>query len=840
MANIDQSLEQFEAYLNEFESLKSRDLSEADTRSKVIDKLFLEVLNWKENDIIREGNVDNKFYDYKFSLPGFHMLIEAKKKFINFQLPTKHKNATIKTLLRGNDEIIKQIRSYAVDSGVPNGIITNGEQLIIGKFINTDGTDYKTNKCLIFNGFSDIRNRFVEFYNNLSREAIIQNGGFSFDVIKIDIAYNRIITSITDRDKELIRNNLSIRLTPIIDRIFGEIFIDNIEDDLEFIQKCFVETLETKKNRDEIERLFEDNAPSYGEVNPTKNTNNLISEITNELDSHSISIKEAIPPKPIIIVGSKGAGKSTFINYLFKTKLDLNLKKKFPFVYIDFRKYYDPTKSFEPKLIIDDILRSLYEKYPDLDLHSMTALKRIYYFELLLQDKSYWKEIKIGDEKTYNLKVSEFLESKVKDSILHFEMLSKYLIRDRSLRLIVIVDNADQFDLNVQESIFLFASALNKKSHCGVIVSLREGYYYKWRNSPPFDAYESNVYHVTVPHYAEILQKRINYSLVKLNERTLSNTSDDIKIQAEYSKIIEFLSSIKNSIFEDSNKDIIEFLKSTTFPNIREGLKVFKMFLTSGHTNVQEYIERELYKVSEQTITIPIHEFVKAIGLNNKLYYNHDHSLIKNIFYPVSGSTNHFLKSMILRFLFRKFKEVTSTEKHEQYNEVCREFKNLGYRLTVIQQEILELLKFGLIESENIISDTDFDMLPSENFNITISSKGFYYLTNLINRFHYLDLVLQDVPIYDKNYFDQLLINFPHATDKGKRYLFPRKQTIDIFLKYLKHTEEKESKEVFTKYGSLIQSIKDHGLNHDLINIDKLTGQSEFSKFPNSRNDEDN
>jgi GTPase SAR1 family protein len=822
MSTIDNSLKIFEQFLSEYEEMYQIDISESDTRSKVIDKMLIEILNWREKDIQREGHVGYGFYDYKLTLPGVHIIVEAKKQFVEFILPNKHKTATLNSLLKGNEEVIKQIRSYAADFGITNGVITNGKQFIIGKFLNYDGTDWKKNKCLIFNGFEDIRERFIVFYNNLERNSVIQNGGFIFNITPENDNYKKIISTITERDDELIRNNLSSRLTPIIDKVFGEIFVDDVEDDEEFIKECFVETLETKKNKDEIERLFEDKAPSLSEVKPIKNTKNLAKSIEEEIDSYDISIREVDPPKPIIIVGSKGAGKTTFINFLFKKRLSSEILKKYPYVYIDFRKYFNHESSFEPKQITKDILEKLYDKYPDLNLHSNTALKRIYFREIHLNDESIWEEYKKSETETYRKKLSDFLEERLRDTTNHIIMLSKYLIREHRVRLTLIIDNADQFDIKVQEKVFLFANSLSRNSHCGMIVSLREGYYYKWRNSPPFDAFESNVYHVTVPPYDDVLQKRINYTLIKIREKTENIDLSQTLNTDEYQRVIEFLSSIKNSLFDELNPHIIDFLSQTSFPNIREGLRIFKTFLTSGHTNVQEYIDRELFKSSEHQITIPIHEFIKAIGLNNKLYYNHEQSLIKNIFYPVEGSADHFLKSRILKYLLNKAQKGSGVSKLVQYSILTEYFVNLGYNLNLVQKEIIELLKFGLLESENIISDIEWNNLPEEDFNLSISLKGHYYYTKLKNRFFYIDLMLQDTPIFDNSHFKKIIKIFPKVDKKGKRFLYDRKVVVELFMNYLQEEEQKQSNEIITKFGSLVAEIKDLQLDKDIEEINDL------------------
>ena len=66
------------------------------------------------------------------------------------------------------------------------------------------------------------------------------------------------------------------------------------------------------------------------------------------------------PPKPVIIVGSKGAGKTTFINFLFKNKLPNDTINRYPYVYVDFIKYYKNSKNVDTEKISEDILNSLY------------------------------------------------------------------------------------------------------------------------------------------------------------------------------------------------------------------------------------------------------------------------------------------------------------------------------------------------------------------------------------------------------------------------------------------------------------------------------------------------
>lgn len=811
MKKIHEALIEFENAIEEINNFIEEKHNESDTRSKIIDCYLVKILGWSEKDIKREGHLDSGYFDYKISCPAISFVIEAKKVFKEFVLPSGHNKTKFKTIYKENIDVISQIRSYCGDIGLQYGIITNGKQFIIGKLFNTDGTDWKENTCLIFHDINDIQNRFIEFYENLSKFALINNGGFKYDYIPIDSEAKTILSSLLNRDKEIDRNNLSSKISPLIDRFFGEIFSSEIEDDLDFIKECFVENKEIKKNRDEIERLFADKVPEITNVVKAANTKSIISQISNEINIDEISIKNPAPPKPIIIIGTKGAGKTTFINHLFRTKND-EFEQNHLVVYIDFREFYDVYHNFDPSIISKEIYEKLIDKYESLELHKLKALKRIYQREIKQNDESIWLYAQ-NKEELYSPLLSNFLTEKLNNHTKHLEYINNYLIRDRRKRIIVIIDNADQYKIDIQEQIFLYAHSLSRTSNCGVIFSLREGYYYKWRNKTPFDAYESNVYHITAPKYSEVLLKRINFTLEHLNSlegSSSSVTKKGLKIEISNQKVIEFLSGLKDSLFSDFNSDLIDFLSFTTYPNIREGLRIFKQFLTSGHTDVSSYILREIYKENDRKNkqTIPIHEFVKSLGLQNKLYYNSEYSIIKNIFIPPKDSNDHFINFFVLKRFYETYETKGMTNKYLTLEDLINFFKDLGYRTNTITDVIEKLIEFELLESEDFVSDIEFNSLEN-NVNLCISSKGYYYFKELIKKFHYIDLVLQDTPIFSQEYFEKIKSIFPQSDQNGIRNLNSRVETVKLFFDYLLYQENQQAISVIKVFGKPLEYIRE-------------------------------
>ena len=62
---FDESKVHFDEFVNNYETYKSLNMSESDTRSKLIDTVLIDVLGWNEADIRREGHVDSGYFDYK-------------------------------------------------------------------------------------------------------------------------------------------------------------------------------------------------------------------------------------------------------------------------------------------------------------------------------------------------------------------------------------------------------------------------------------------------------------------------------------------------------------------------------------------------------------------------------------------------------------------------------------------------------------------------------------------------------------------------------------------------------------------------------------------------------
>ncbi len=292
---IDKSRQEFEKLKAEYKKYSEVDMTESDTRSKILDTILKNVLGWDEENIERERHVKVGYFDYLVKLPSFQFVIEAKKNLKNLNFPVAHKSTSLNSIYVPNKEVIDQIRSYLIEVGLQSGIISNGTQFIIAKFVNIDGSDWKKNKCVIFDGIEDIELRYLDFYNFLAKDAVKTTKTITENEQDENFTAN-IFSSLSDGNREVIRNNLSSSLTPILDEVFDEIFKYEVLDNKEMIDACFVENKEIHKNRDDIERLFGDKPPELSEVSKARNTQNIFKQIEDEIESQPIGLKISILP----------------------------------------------------------------------------------------------------------------------------------------------------------------------------------------------------------------------------------------------------------------------------------------------------------------------------------------------------------------------------------------------------------------------------------------------------------------------------------------------------------------------------------------------------------------
>ncbi len=793
MQNLDISYDRLIKFENDVSAVKELNLSESDTRSKILDRILIDILGWTEYDIEREGFVRKGYFDYEIRTASFRFVVEAKKHFHQFSLPQKGNEIKMKTIYDSNKQEIDQLRGYLFERGLSYGVLTNGTQFLVGRFCDFNGNDWKEEKCIYFKDFQDIKNNFLKFYDLLSRESVCTYGRIK--IVKEHLEFKTILRDLNlkYKDAELIRNQLSNQLIPIINSVFEELYNTDSLDSKRILERCYVLNDDVKKYNSELGHLFADSPPTFdNRIVSVQNTRNTHAQIKSQLfDSNNYL------PDPIILIGSSGAGKTTFIKYFTEIILLEKEKKNRPIIYLDFRSFTSQTIR-DTRYIYKMIIEQIEEKYPDLQINKINILKTIYKRDIEKKSEGIWAHL-INKPNELDQAISDFIQLCIADSVYHLQKVSNYLIFQCQKRLCIVFDNADQLDDDDQKEIFLLGNSINRSIKSIVMISLREGYFYKWKNKPPFNAYQSIVYHITAPPYKEVLKKRVEYVVNNFKFENVKLQLNNKSVEFVDGSLKKLFSNLYDTLFSGKNHEVLDFLEETSYPDIRQGLEKFKSFLLSGHSKISDYMSLEYGTGSG----IPIWEFVKSIALASKYYYDSSKSMVSNLFLPSANNRNHFTKIRLLTYLLNR---ITPSNKKTEFipcSEICAEFVKAGYTIDVIIEELQELFVQRMVSTSELSEDIEEVVEINKESKLSLTPIGLYYIRTLLYKFYYIDLVLQDTPIYDNDYFQLLESSFPHADEFGNRELGLRIKTTRNFIEYLAKQEELDFSE---KWGENLDS----------------------------------
>jgi hypothetical protein len=799
MSDPDEALKKFESIYGQFKLFcEHRGLiSEADTRVKLIDQVLKEVLEWPEFLLSREDHTGGEkagFTDYQLRIGDkAYVAVEAKREGTSFELPEasgrrRLKMSGIIQTAKAAKEAINQVRQYCVDdSTIKYAIATNGFSWIIFKTLQPEGS-WKDGYAIIFYSANDIKTNFIEFWKLLSFDAI--NKGSLEDQFAV-VSYSkrgqyRVLDKLYNADLPLERNRLHAQLHPVIDAFFLDI-ADKAQ--LEILESCYVYSRSVRSATFDLDNVIKDYIPLFLKKEGTAQiyTGRQDSGIFDE------AMKSAIEKnigQLYLLLGGIGSGKTTFSKrYLRITGKDI-LEKDAIWFYISL--LGPPAEPHQIEgMIYSSLLEEIRSRYPETIKETRKTLKRIYKKELDLLYESSLKSENL-DPNEYEKRISPYLEEWKNNTVDYVKRLLKYC-RERDRAIFIFIDNVDQLPPVFQERLFLLAQKLTRDADSLTVLSMREESYHTASTQKILTAYTSRKFHIASPRFRKLIEYRLNYAT-----KVLMRSDEEIKlilrsgITLDKKAIIEFLNIIQSSIFVKS-KWIAHFVEAICYGNMRLALDMFNTFLVSGATDVDKML-RIFHR--EEEYQVAFHEFVKSVMLKDRMYYKETiDNPVMNIFdCGTERHSSHFTALRLLKFLKIHDREYSSMERgFIEWNKVLYEFENSFDNVDDLIKTTERLVRWRLLEVNTKSQET----LKGAT-HIRITGAGDYYLKYLVNKFCYLDLVLQDTPLDSEALRDELAAymkkvdNLTGRDDDKYQRTLVRFERVDLFLEYLLEQEEKE------------------------------------------------
>ena len=769
--------------------LRGRTENEAETRHKIIDVIIHDVLGWPRNRVSVEEYIHPGYADYILRKPNSEeiLFIEAKRSGIYFELPMPHAKLEaaayipIRQLLTNKaiKDAIDQVRKYCFDSGCEFAAITNGHEWILFKAFEKSAR-WDAQQAFVIRSEELFITEYTKAYNALSYHAITENASLS-GLLTSTPPKDRAIYYAKDRipayAHPITANRLATALRPVINHYFGVIG----DNDTEFMDRCYVSQRDYQVTFNGMRTMMEDSVTPYLaqynvlQLDETGKGGQLGGRLTK-------NIRKGRQGEVLVLFGGKGAGKSTFIKRLLRHNPPPWLREHSIIAIIDLLKVPE-----DPTAIKNAIWSGL---VTELDQDNILDGEREAVIRDLFKDRyrTALKQELAGlrkDTVEYNQTLNGLVASWKMDSAYLATTLSDYW-KEKGKGVVVVIDNTDQYSGPQQDYCFTSAQNISDILSCVTLISMREERFYNSKIHGVLDAFQNAGFHISSPRPAEVFRRRLAYTTALLGDE---NRRDEFMVVGPdvARDCANYLSIILREFRNDASP-LSAFLTACAHGDTRLSLDLFRSFLLSGYTNVEEMLE-------EGRWNFQMHQIIKPVMIPNRYFYDETVSDIPNIYQlRYNRHSSHFTALRILRKLAKSMEG--SSQAYIPVAQLKAYFVETFNMLDDLVKNLDMLLKHGFIEADNRL-----DAFSDDLDNVKLTPYGRYMQSEMAYYFAYLDLVCVDCGVFDQqtsNYLTEAANEEYNMFVQGSRKdrVGVRLDRVDAFIRYL-HDEEKRENEYY-------------------------------------------
>lgn len=754
------------------EQLKLQDANEAETRKKVIDQVLENVLGWKDEDISYEERVseddETKYADYIIKTADISILIEAKRIGKTFDtVPDKKKVKLTRQIVNGETgKAIIQARDYCRKKSIPFAVVTNGSQWIIFPAVRTDQVSFADSTAIIFDSLERTLGEEINYFQTLlSRDGVI-DGNLSVELLgrNTDQIEERRLNKFFKGATQKISNPIY----PLIENEVVNAFSDSIVDsNSDLLEKCYVKNADRKKFDNRIQMHLQKREPLFS----TKPKRPMRKREQGALKDSIDSAISKSRPLAILILGTVGTGKTTFLEYTRRiTAKNFFAERKdqaYPhWINIDFRTF---SKNESAIGFMHDKLFS-YVKTNDYFKDYNRCIRSAYKEDIdALKDGPMFLIAQNDDD--FNKKISEIIMDDYKKVKPYVEKLLSYASEKSPIFLVI--DNVDQFEEDsTQSAIFADAIALASRLNLNLIISMRESTYVKHRNSPTFDAFDFDPLHIEPPEIPAVLSRRFF-----LTGQLLSGKSGQFTAlngaEFKVNDLSVFIDIVKSSVLGTEIGERIDVLSNN---DVRLALRMTREFLARGYTDPAKALRTF---DSQGRYTLPKQEAFRSILLGNQSVYNEKHSVIGNPFDSRLGRANSTLLRLFLLSAL-VMQSSNSGASHIDGPTIRTKLNVIGFSEADAMDVLDDLCRLRFIHTR---SHGKAELTSS----FFASRLGGHIIRTLICDFTFLENVLMDTFISDKETWDHLKLLSQNISDDRDivSRLKQRAERVNVFYDYM-------------------------------------------------------
>jgi GTPase SAR1 family protein len=749
MEPIDVAAERLKLLISEVAGYKDSIRSEQDTRLKVINRVLTEVLGWPLEAISTEEPSGSGYIDYKLSIDKLaRLVVEAKRD--GRELGLGNRGAGRPYRLNGPVYSTKAIKEglgqavrYCGQKNAELACVTNGAEWVVlrGSRLG-DGRDTMEGMGFVFPSLDDVQEHFALFYDLLSYEAVADIRFRAY----FQEAEGRPIRAHTFRaalrsqsDRRLVSHN---KLSRDLDRVMTSFFRRlSGDDDPDLLAKCFVVTRESQRADERLARISED---LIGRIRSLDTDSG--EQLTDIVQRVQLTQRNEF----VILVGTKGAGKSTFIDRFFRHVLPKDLLADCIVARVNLADSKGDEASVTKWLdrhLLEELERALFSD----STPTYEELQGMFYDEYVRLRDGSLRYLYERDRDDFKIDFGQRIEKRREEQPHEYiRRLVRNIVGGRRKIPCLIFDNADHFTIEFQERVFQYARSIYESELCLIIMPITDRTSWQLSTEGALRSFESESLFLPTPSPKTVLTKRIEF----LEERLAEEKREPGRgyffsrgITLSFDNLVAFSAALQTIFLKTGIVSL--WIGNLANNDIRRCLEVAKNVVSSPHLAVHELLKAY---VASSDIHVPRYKIKRAlIKEQYDIYPDGVNSFVRNIFaLDDEVETTPLLGLRLLRLLRDAQKSGTGDPfvSFEQIIDYCQSMKVEPNATTAWLSRMLEA---GLCLSYDPTVTT-----INTAGKLELSPAGAQHLFWGTRDTDYIQAMLEVSPLADRSVYDQL------------------------------------------------------------------------------------
>ena len=743
METVDKAFNLFKELVMKFEVDEKIIENEADLRFRFLDDVLLSVLGWAKEDLSLEAPSENGYSDYLFKIGSRSVaVLEAKR--ASTKLIETAKLSSAAYIIRGPvlkpaSDGIKQAKQYASDHSCALASVSNGKTWLFFLTNRQDGLPFLDGQAITYPNLASIIADFSRFYDLLSKEGISEKryvvhfGRIEGTLVTANVAWS---IAVDDRSNPLVPRD---RIAKDLDRVFDRFFksLTN-EDDAQMLVDCFVDTKESRFADETMQRLAE-------EV-----LSDLSSLSTGAGEELQEELAEAIASKIgeiVLIIGTKGAGKTTFIDRFFRVVLPREIRNRCLVLRADLAEATQDESQIDSWLT-ERLIEQAESKLFRNGTPEFNDLQGIYYAQYNSLRYGELRHLYESNKNDFQIRFGEWVISqRLQERYSYLIHLLQMINAQRQLMPCIIFDNADQFPQSFQERVFQYGYALYRATISFIIVPITDRTVWQLGKSGPLQSYSTKQFYLPVPPMKEILERRVAYLRMRSSKEKPETGKyfSSRGIRLSISNISAFAATVEEVfIRRDFVNRSVSWLSNL---DLRRTLELMQRMLTSPALKIDELVTAY---VADTAPEIQDSRITRSLVAADRRYYDEpSNGFVHNLFVvPHDRLVSPMLRTSILQLLLSRIGAIRADQKGEflDFNSILSYFEPCGVGAIDLIEILLALVKVRLVEPYDLASEAGEGMSR-----IRISHSGRMHLEFALNDPQYVGQMALRTQIKDAN-----------------------------------------------------------------------------------------